>query len=113
MSNSLTGDYEAVLEVAIRQINGVLGTLHQNAEPRRVPPSPTVAEFRVVPFPFPTPPALQTPHSLTTHIAERIWTPPIDPVFVDWVVGFQRAGPGRSVQEIRKELTATAPPGAA
>jgi hypothetical protein len=32
MSNSLTGDYEAVLEVAIRQINGVLGTLHQNAE---------------------------------------------------------------------------------
>jgi hypothetical protein len=78
MSNSLTGDYEAVLEVAIRQINGVLGTLHQNAEPQRVPPSPPVAEFRVVPFPFPTPPALQTPHSLTTRIAERIWRPPVD-----------------------------------
>jgi hypothetical protein len=116
MSNSLTGDYEAVLEVAIRQINGVLGTLHQNAEPQNRPPwqdQPPVAEFRVVSFPFPTPPALQTPHSLETRIAERIWTPPVDPVFVDWVVGFQRAGPGRSVQEIRKELTATAPPGAA
>jgi hypothetical protein len=30
MANVLTGDYEAVLQIAIRQINGVLGTLHQN-----------------------------------------------------------------------------------
>ena len=30
MPNALTGDYEAVLQIAPRQINGVLGTLHQN-----------------------------------------------------------------------------------
>ena len=31
MANSLTGDYEAVVQIAIRQINGLLATLHQNA----------------------------------------------------------------------------------
>ena len=37
MANSLTGDYEAVLEIAIRQINGVLGTLHQNGASGTLP----------------------------------------------------------------------------
>src|SRR5258708_599201 len=32
MGNFLTGDYEAVIQVSIRQINGVLATLHQNGE---------------------------------------------------------------------------------
>ena len=36
MANPLTGDYEAVVQIAIRQINGLLGTLHQNGvDPRR------------------------------------------------------------------------------
>ena len=30
MPNRLTGDYEAVMQVAVRQINGLLATLHQN-----------------------------------------------------------------------------------
>jgi peroxiredoxin len=30
MPNNLTGDYEAVLQVSVRQINGILATLHQN-----------------------------------------------------------------------------------
>src|SRR5437016_4349770 len=30
MANNLTGDYDAVLEVSVRQINGLLATLHQN-----------------------------------------------------------------------------------
>jgi peroxiredoxin len=30
MANSLTGDYEAVIQVAVRQINGLLATMHQN-----------------------------------------------------------------------------------
>src|SRR6266545_6799205 len=30
MANNLTGDYEAVLQLAGRQINGLLATLHQN-----------------------------------------------------------------------------------
>jgi peroxiredoxin len=118
MSNFLTGDYEAVFEIAMRQINGVLGTLHQNAEPQALPPGrdqPPVAEFRVIrpPFPFPLPPALQTPHSITTRIADSPWRPPGDGVFADWVIEFQRAGPGRSLRQIEKELTTTAPPGAA
>ena len=28
MANVLTGDYEPVLQIAIRQVNGLLGTLH-------------------------------------------------------------------------------------
>ena len=30
MANTLTGDYEAVLQVSVRQINGLLATSHQN-----------------------------------------------------------------------------------
>lgn len=30
MPNPLTGDYEAVLQISVRQINGLLATLHQN-----------------------------------------------------------------------------------
>lgn len=30
MANNLTGDYEAVVQVSVRQINGLLATLHQN-----------------------------------------------------------------------------------
>jgi peroxiredoxin len=48
MPNTLTGDYEAVLQVSLRQINGILATLHQ----RRIDPaaSPSFAHsvsFRV------------------------------------------------------------------
>jgi peroxiredoxin len=34
MANNLTGDYDAVIEISVRQINGLLGTLHQ----RRIVP---------------------------------------------------------------------------
>jgi hypothetical protein len=30
MPNPMTGDFEAVIQLAVRQLNGVLGTLHQN-----------------------------------------------------------------------------------
>src|SRR2546425_899715 len=30
MANNLTGDYEAVVQASVRQINGILATLHQN-----------------------------------------------------------------------------------
>jgi hypothetical protein len=30
MANNLTGDYEAVLQISVRQINGILATMHQN-----------------------------------------------------------------------------------
>jgi peroxiredoxin len=92
MTNALTGDYEAVFEIAIRQINGLLGTLHQNGA---------------------TPGAdLQTPHSSTARVDDRV-TPPNEGVFADWVTGFQRAEPGRGLRDIQSQLTVAAPPGVA
>jgi peroxiredoxin len=92
MANALTGDYEAVLQIAIRQINGLLGTLHQNGATADAP--------------------LQVPHSETLRIADQQQLP-VTGGFADWVMEFQRAGPGRGLRDIRAQLTATAPPGAA
>jgi peroxiredoxin len=39
MANTLTGDYEAVLQISVRQINGILATLHQNGVDPNVSPS--------------------------------------------------------------------------
>ena len=30
MANNLTGDYEAVVQIRVRKINGILATMHQN-----------------------------------------------------------------------------------
>jgi peroxiredoxin len=93
MANVLTGDYEAALQIAIRQINGILGTLHQNGATQDA--------------------ALQTPHSTTGRIGDPGRRPPDVSAFGDWLIEFQRAGPGRGLGDIRAQLTATAPPGAA
>jgi peroxiredoxin len=95
MANALTGDYEAALQIAIRQINGVLGTLHQNGAIKDA--------------------ALQTPHSTTGRIGDFRRGPPDGGVnaFEDWVIQFQRAGPHRALSDIQSELIASAPPGAA
>jgi hypothetical protein len=91
VANSLTGDYEAAVQIAIRQINGLLGTLHQNG---------ATADA-----------ALQLPHSAILRIADR--QQPVTGGFEDWVMRFQRASPGRGLRDIRTQLTSTAPPGAA
>jgi peroxiredoxin len=39
MPNNLTGDYDAVVQVSIQQINGLLATLHQNGAAKDVSPS--------------------------------------------------------------------------
>src|SRR5215831_10707416 len=95
MANPLTGDFEAALQIAIRQINGILGTLHQNGATKDA--------------------ALQTPHSTTGRIGDPRRGPPDGGVnaFEDWVIEFQRAGPGRGLSDIQAQLIATAPPGAA
>jgi len=95
MANALTGDYEAVLEVAVRQINGLLGTLHQNGAVKDA--------------------ALQLPHSTTGRIGDPRRRPPDGGVnaFEDWVIEFQRAGPGRGLSDLQAQLIATAPPGSA
>lgn len=38
MANPLTGDFEAVLEISVRQINGMLATLHQNGADKNASP---------------------------------------------------------------------------
>ena len=93
MTNALTGDYEAVFEIAIPQLNGILGTLHQNSG---IPGA-----------------TLVTPHSETGSLYDRVITLPVSGVFEDWVVGIQRAAPGLGVRDVQNELTAAAPPGAA
>ncbi len=93
MTNALTGDYEAVFEIAIPQLNGLLGTLHQNGGIQGA--------------------TLVTPHSETGSLNDRVITLPVSGVFEDWVTGIQRAGPGLGVRDIQNELTAAAPPGAA
>ena len=37
MANNLTGDFEAVVQVSVRQINGMLATLHQNGASNDAP----------------------------------------------------------------------------
>ena len=93
MANPLTGEYEAVVQVAIRQINGLIGTLHQN----------TTEDS-----------ALKLLHSTTLRIGYPRRRPPrhVEGVFAEWLLAQQKARPGRGLKDIRVELTGKAPPGA-
>lgn len=99
MANPLTGDYEAVLQVAVRQIAGLLGTLHQNGANQDNP--------------------MTMPHSETGRIGDVRRGPPWGGVhadaslFAEWVTLHQRGAPGRGLADIQTQLIATAPPGAA
>jgi hypothetical protein len=53
MANNLTGDYEAVLQISVRQLNGILATLHQNGmDKERSPSFPHSASIRIGDVPF-------------------------------------------------------------
>ena len=93
MANPLTGDYEGVVQIAARQMNALLGTLHQNAA---IPNT-----------------ALKLLHSATVRIGDRPRRPPEVDVFGDWLLEYQRTGPGLGLRDVRTQLTATAPPGVA
>ena len=87
MPNPLTGDYEAVIQVAIRQLNGLLGTLHQAGVDADAPLKPL--------------------HS----VALRIGDPPrpSDVLwFGDWLFEYYRRRPGRGLDDVRNELAAIA-----
>ncbi|CAM3678575.1 peroxiredoxin family protein [Smaragdicoccus niigatensis] len=92
MTNPLTGDYEAVVQIATRQINGLLATLHNNSD----------HDARI---------------QLVRHVVTRIGDPgrrPPDFVdFADWVVGFQKELSGGGLEDLHAHITATAPPGIA
>lgn len=95
MANNLTGDYEAVVEVSVRQINGLLATLHQKGANEDAP--------------------LKLLHSAIV----RVGDPPRRPTddlfgdFDDWVRNYQKARGPVGLGALRTHLTGMAPPGAA
>src|SRR5262245_31293519 len=94
MSNSMTGDFEAAVQLAIRQINGLLATLHQNGATEDAP--------------------LKLLHSASVKVGEPRRPHPDLDVFGDWVIAFQaKARPGTGLGDLRGQLTGAAPPGAA
>src|SRR5947209_7321741 len=95
MANNLTGDYDAVLQISIRQINSLLATLHQNGASDDPP--------------------LKLAHSAILRVGDPHEDPDIERLhdFRDWVRNFQIAGASGGLGKLRKRLSAGAPPGAA
>ncbi|MGE2691402.1 TlpA family protein disulfide reductase [Mycolicibacterium pulveris] len=91
MANPFTGEYPAAVHIAVRQINALLGTLHQNGDGD-------------------TP--LKLMHSVSTRIGDPRRRRPDVGAFADWLVAYQRTTSGRGLADLRGQLTATAPPGA-
>lgn len=96
MANNLTGDYEAVVQVSVRQINGLLATLHQNGASEDAP--------------------LKLLHSATVRVGDRRPRPG-DGILVgdfgDWVRAYQKVRGPVGLGDLRTHLTGIAPPGAA
>ena len=69
MANNLTGGFDAVVQFAIRQINGVLATLHQNGASDDA--------------------TLKLLHRATVRIGHSKWRTPDVTSFGDWVVEYR------------------------
>jgi peroxiredoxin len=93
MANNLTGDFEAVVQVSVRQISGLLATLHQNGASNDVP--------------------LKLLHSVATRIGDVRRRPPDLADFGDWAVAYQMARESGGMNSARNHLIEYAPPGAA
>jgi len=95
MPNNLTGDFEALVQISVRQINGLLSSLHQNGASEDAP--------------------LQLLHSAAVRVGDRPSRPLDDVVgdFGDWVLEYQRARGPVGLGDLRTHLTGNAPPGAA
>ncbi|HEX5010176.1 MAG TPA: TlpA disulfide reductase family protein [Planctomycetota bacterium] len=93
MANPLTGDFDAVVQIAVRQLNGLLATLHQNG----------VASDTT----------LKLLHSVSLRIGDP--PPPSHDLsgFADWVLEVQAAGAAKPAAQLQAQLVAGAPPGAA
>lgn len=92
MPNPLTGDFEAVVQVAASQLNGLLGTLHQNGSSSDAP--------------------LRLLHSVRTRVGDVRRNPDLD-AFGDWALAYQRARPAGPRPPLRDLLAAASPPGVA
>ena len=93
MANNLTGDFEAVVQVSVRQINGLLATLHQNGASDDAP--------------------LKLLHSVAMRVGDVRKRPPDVAVFGDWVLAYQMARESGGLNSARRHLIEYAPPGAA
>jgi peroxiredoxin len=97
MANPLTGDYEAVVQVSVRQINGLLATLHQKGASEDAP--------------------LKLLHSASVRVGDPHPHPePFGDLvgdFADWVRSYQRLRGPVGLGDLTTHLTGTAPPGAA
>jgi peroxiredoxin len=92
-TNPLTGDWDAAVQVAVRQLDALLGTLHQNG-----------ARDDAV---------LKLLHGVRIRVGEVRRRPPDVGAFGDWVVGYERARPAGPRQPVRDLLVEGAPPGVA
>jgi peroxiredoxin len=93
MANNLTGDFEAVVQVSIRQINGLVATLHQNGASEDAP--------------------LKLQHSVAMRVGDVHKKPPDVTVFGDWVLAYQRARESGGLNSAHRHLVEYAPLGAA
>src|SRR6266704_3818648 len=95
MANNLTGAYEAVVQVAVRQINGLLASLHQNGVNDDAP--------------------LKLLHSASVRVGDRRPKPGDGLVgdFGDWLRAYQMARGPVGLTDLQTHLTGMAPPGAA
>lgn len=93
MPNNLTGDWEAVVEVGVRQINGLLATLHQKGNSEEE--------------------SLQLLHSTTLRVGDAPRRFPDVGDFGDWVLEYHRTHEDVPAGNLSGYLTGTAPPGAA
>ena len=93
MPNALTGDFDAVVQVAVRQINGLLATLHQNG--------------------LGSDTALKLLHSVRARVGDTGRRTPDVAAFGDWVLEYQQARPAGPRQPVRDLLVEASPPGVA
>src|SRR3972149_10872564 len=95
MANNLTGDYQAVLQVSVRQLNGILATMHQK---------------RMYPTASPT-----FPHSGSIRVGDLPLSYGVESLrYRSWVsdhVKALRAPAGASIAETRQLLSGKTPPG--
>jgi len=98
MANNLTGDYEAVLQVKLQQVNAILATLHQARMDKDASPSfPHSVSFRI-----------GDSAAATKHVRDRVR-------FMQWAdkaVGKMHPG-DRSAATLRTMSSSHAPPGIA
>ncbi len=93
MANPLTGNYDAVVQIAVRQINGVLAALHQNG-------ADEAAELKLL-------------HSADFRLPLRRRRPPGTDALAEWVLEYQRGGTPRGFPQLQQGLVSHAPAGVA